>query len=676
MKYGLEIKVRADGSSQGAPKGAGRREDMLAGKRTPKLQELVAQAQDVKKSSLLDRVKDKFLKRGEDGKAPDKNMAAVLGKLDRSITVLNREISALRRTIEKMGKGGGGEGGEGSRQQGFMRRMMGRVGLGGGGGRDAGGGAMGAMGSAIPFVGAVLGALAFGFHQIMSIGRAAHAKRMEQAETWGVAGMQTSGRYTGVFNAASWGAYIRERRMAAGRMGVGNAAEYPVGGSHEHALRTHAPWGIRMAAVFGGAPEFARAAGMLDIFRPSGTTGATPTGETVLSNIIRGTFRGGRGGAAVRGIGTEMPLLIREMTSAMEEAVRNGVNASDLASDMAAELVDIARSTPGGQIRSAMQIQQNLSGVQAAAARGQGGGVEHFQMMMTARNLLTANTPEGAEARRRLMESGMLTSAQAAKLERGEMLPPEEMMFAAQALNETQSGAVRAAFVRAQVGLLGGEGTRSERLARFHRIAQTMFPSLSLTPQQSTQLFDWATRRNAADKYNALITERTTLERGLSRGELTGTAAENARRRLEEIARELRTTLEVRDESGNLVLKTVQQIGEEMAEAPEAGTQQEMESMLETGESGRASMAREGMLETQLFSEAATAAMAAMVDLEESLINLANALSGPVTQGINLMSTAITGMVDAANSVAEFIRDAIKAYQERRFGQFIRDLIF
>lgn len=583
------------------------------------------------------------------------NLTLSMQRLDRTVTKLDKTMARvgadMKAAARGMARGGGGGGGGGG--------LFGR-----GGGLRGGAGGMGRMGAAVPVLGAVIGAFAYAVSKVLEVGRAHIAKVTEQRGTAGVAGLRGN-LGQGVFTAAEYGRYVKERRMAAGRFeetelqGKGVSAVGQMG------------MGRQTTAIFGQEAGASRLEGLLSVSaRGRGEKGAN-LGVREFNEMMMRTFTGA--GNKTRDIGTEVPIMIREISSKMEEAVREGVNGSDMAKDMASELTQLARVTPGGQIRSAIQTQKSMMGIQQQAAMGQG-GTGAWRMNVAARGLLTqkGEKGKGAALRKRLMGTGLLTGEQQKILEEGGQLPPEQMQFLMQAAQGEQSGLVREQFLKETVKTLGGTGKREQRLARFHRISQQMLPEMKMTPQRSAQLFEHIERKNAAEKYNSLLDESSGIDKQVIEMHKTGKfkTKEGRDKYKKLMARkgDLRgdiaiagaRTLETRGETG-MEYKTVKEIAESMKQSGREDIMAKQRGRMKMGAGVRGTFQIEQARETMLMGGTAASAAKVVASVERSMINLAGQMAGPVNTGIRTLNSGIIVLGKAAAAAIPKVIELVDA---------------
>jgi hypothetical protein len=327
---------------------------------------------------------------------------------------------------------------------------------GGGGVGGGAGGGIGGIGASVPIVGAFVGALGYITQQVMRVGRANIEKRMEQMSTAGITGGVLRDSLSQTMSIAQSGQYLRERAISAGRYAQGRPWQYQEGPTAA----------MLYGSTFGQAPqEVARTVGLLDV-----STGGQ--GERAFERIADQLVSGG--------VETEMPAVIGAITDVMEEAVREGVNNSDMASDMAKEVSLLTAGASNRQARAALQTIQNMMTVQKSVAGGEFSSVAQYRMYRSAEKMLSR---KGVQEK--LIQSGYFTEQTDF-----ENLDYTQKRVAVQYLSQQRAGDVREQYVRDIVQSLGGEGEKEERMRRFHVLAQDL--GLSKDVEESRRLFTMA----------------------------------------------------------------------------------------------------------------------------------------------------------------------------------------
>lgn len=315
------------------------------------------------------------------------------------------------------------------------------------------GGGVGRIGASLPFLGATIAATGYVVQQVMRIGQANIQKRMEQMSTAGLTGGLLYRSISPTMSIAQSGQYLRERAMAAGRFERGLPGQY--GGPST---------AMMYASTFGVSPtEAARTVGLLDV-------SSKGRGEAQFAQIADILMSGG--------VQTEMPTVIGAITAAMEESVREGVNNSDLATDMAGEISMLTQATSNQQARAAIQTIQSMMQIQKSVAGGQFGGTAQYRMYKAAESLLSQTGIQ-----EQLMQSGYF--AEGTDFQK---MDYAQRRVAVQYLMQQREGTVRTEYVKQLVGSLSGEGSREERMRRFHVLSQDL--GLSSSPEESKRLFE------------------------------------------------------------------------------------------------------------------------------------------------------------------------------------------
>jgi hypothetical protein len=106
------------------------------------------------------------------------------------------------------------------------------------------------------------------------------------------------------------------------------------------------------------------------------------------------------------------------MASMMEEAIRNGVNTSDLSKDMGQEIGKLAIQTPGKSVEAALNIMRNFQGVKNQVSRGQLGTVEGMYTAQASRDIMMEKlTGAGSGGYvKRLVDEGAISKRQGESL--------------------------------------------------------------------------------------------------------------------------------------------------------------------------------------------------------------------------------------------------------------------
>lgn len=292
-------------------------------------------------------------------KKPDKTSdISALKTLDLSIKKLIDSNKSLERAIS--GRGGGSPGG-------------------GGGGTPMGGSAgFGRIGASIPLIGAGIAALGFTIQKVNEIGNAYIEKTSQQIGNVGVGGFRFG---QGVYRSAEMGAGMKAYGMATGRFETGR------GSINRTALNVGAIYGLSAEEALGTAGKFKRAG----------------------ANYQGAVFQG-----AGMGIQSELPILLSGMASVFEEAIKNGVDTSNMGKDMAKNISALALATPGKSVDAALNIMKSYTGIKGGLERGQIGGLEGMYGMRATRTSLMSRLTgkEGKNYLKDLKSQGYITEEQ------------------------------------------------------------------------------------------------------------------------------------------------------------------------------------------------------------------------------------------------------------------------
>ena len=262
----------------------------------------------------------------------------------------------------------------------------------GGAGKVAGGAGKGAslggIGASIPIAGAALGITGFAISKINQVADAYISLAGQQKGTAGIAGMYK--KRQGMFLANEVASGIKSYTMQSGKFS--GAKEATSGKSFKAA--------IQMGNVFGTSPE--------ETMRQSG-----------IIKRAGGDYSKTLYGAAGAGIETELPTLMQGIASTLEEAVKNGVNSSDMARDLGKEMTSLTMATQTQSVDAAMRIVQTFKGTQQQITRGQVGGYQQIMGWKAGQTMLQEqlSDPKQREAFiKKMQESGVISEQQSAGL--------------------------------------------------------------------------------------------------------------------------------------------------------------------------------------------------------------------------------------------------------------------
>lgn len=268
-------------------------------------------------------------------------------------TSIQKLIASNKELITAMKRTGGGGGGN-------------RPGGGGGGGGlgGFGSGGFGKIGASIPIAGAIVAGAGFALSKINQIGKAYIQRTSEQIGSTGIAGFRTN---KGVYMGAQIGAGMKAYGTATGEFSskqntrwIKNKKGKWVADSsfavqpEKSALDVGAIYGMSAEETLGTAGRFKRAG--------ASYTKAVDTGLGM-------------------GIQTELPTLLTGMADILTEAVKNGINTSDMTKDMAKEISALTMRTAGKSVDAALKI---IGGFKGAKEQVGGGKVGSFQGLITA----------------------------------------------------------------------------------------------------------------------------------------------------------------------------------------------------------------------------------------------------------------------------------------------------
>jgi len=313
------------------------------------------------KQATANRQRALQAQRGLEKKAGSTSQPTINRDLLTSIKSLNTSIKQLITSINKssgIGRGGGGGGGVG-------HALGGAAGLGG-------------VGASIPIAGAAIALAGFTIQKINQIGAAYIEKTGLQRGSAGIGGFR---RGQGMYNAADIGAGMKSYATASGKFS-GNSAV------NKAAIGIGGIYGMNAGDVLGQAGMFSRA-------------GANYAGTAYH--------------AAGMGIESELPALMTGLTGILEEAVKNGINTSDMSKDIGREITALAMATPGRSVDAAMNMVRGFQGVKGMTERGKmGESLEGMYSAQSTKDILVRRlTGAGnTDYMARLVDSGMISEKQ------------------------------------------------------------------------------------------------------------------------------------------------------------------------------------------------------------------------------------------------------------------------
>jgi hypothetical protein len=289
------------------------------------------------------------------------------GKLNDSIKKLIDSNKSLERAVSRSGRGAAAGGGA----------------TGGGRFGDTG---IGNVGSSLPYIGAVVAIVGFALNKINQVADAYLSLGMQQKGNAGITG--TNNVSSALFSAAEIGGGRKAYAMQTGRFASGRGA------INQNSLR--------MANIFGLSPE--------EVLGQAGTF-ARVGKEAAYGSAMYG--------AAGAGIETELPILMSALSSELEEAVKNGVDASSMAESIGGELTALTMRTQTKSVDAAMKIIQSFSSTKEAVSRGQVGGYQNVMAWKAGRDMLveTMSDPtKRASYLEQMQKAGVISAEESGRL--------------------------------------------------------------------------------------------------------------------------------------------------------------------------------------------------------------------------------------------------------------------
>lgn len=290
------------------------------------------------------------------------------------------------------------------------------TGLGGGGGGGSSG--LANSGSGIGRIGAGIGmgvgggiaAIGFAIQKINQVGNAYIQLAGQQIGTVGMGGFRT-GR--GVYGSAEMGA-----GMAAYAKGTGKFARGPARMVHKtyrdekNILRTRS--GYKFSPGVDVDTENMRA--IRNIGAVYGMSASEVYGQAGTFKRAGGDYAKAAAIATDAGIQSDMPILLSGMANILEEAIRNGLDTSEMSKDLEKGFLSLTRFSPTKSVESAMSIVKTFRSVSGQVAAGKFGSYEGMKAAQASRNILMRNLGNEKYVQN-LLQKGIISEDQAKKIQ-------------------------------------------------------------------------------------------------------------------------------------------------------------------------------------------------------------------------------------------------------------------
>jgi hypothetical protein len=117
------------------------------------------------------------------------------------------------------------------------------------------------------------------------------------------------------------------------------------------------------------------------------------------------------------GLESEMPALMSALSGTLEDAIKSGLDTSDMRKDLSGTLLSLVKATPGGSVEGAMTIARSGASTKKSGAAGQVSDIKGLLgwKLGQQKALESINTKEGQEA---LIKEGLLNTSQKTALEK------------------------------------------------------------------------------------------------------------------------------------------------------------------------------------------------------------------------------------------------------------------
>lgn len=316
--------------------------------------------------------------------------------------------------------------------------------------KGAAGGVIGSMGASIPIAGAMIGAASYLIQKTRDVGEAYIATAGAQKGSAGLGGVQAGGYNYLVGGEMS--EFVKQRRIAARRN-----SEY----GDDQVMSTNSANYMRTFGIGGG--EMGKTIGM---FQSTGNRLGAATDQF-----------------AKYGVTTEMQSGIGMITQALADAVTEGVNASDVASDMAQEIGLRTALSGGKSVAFASATYKSLGGIGDSVNKGNTGSFQNFQYYNTAKSMITEQLEAGkGDMLDNLLSSNVLSQETIDNYKKTKTISPYTLAEASQAIagEKTFQGKIGRAYMRKNIESLGGFGNKDQVAA----IMKDLMPEAYGSPQK------------------------------------------------------------------------------------------------------------------------------------------------------------------------------------------------
>lgn len=410
---------------------------------------------------------------------PDENSRKLVDsniKLTTSILKLNQSVTMLTAVMKNRPVGGGGGG-------------VGTAPILGG---NSGNSGLGSVGAALGYVGVPVALAGFAVQKINQIGNAYIEKVSQQKGTVGVGGFRTErvGAYLGPEVSAGMKSYGMATGKFADEKYISGYKKNKETGKREAVYdfkQNLDPMAVKVGTIYGlSAEEVGRQSGQMARFGQS--------------------YGGIAGIGASAGIETELPRFTQAIASELEEAVKKGINASDMTSDIGEEVAKLTANTRTQSVEMALNIIGKTKSTKESAAKGQISGMESLMTWKAGESKLMEQL-QGKEKNNlisKLEEQGLLEKGEADKLRTGDV---------------SKGGAINSQYIRQVIGqggysslvrdtvsgMSGGESARRSMLevqkvwgtgTKAFRQWNAMYPSMGGDLEQNEVLAMWKTAQD------------------------------------------------------------------------------------------------------------------------------------------------------------------------------------
>jgi hypothetical protein len=246
-----------------------------------------------------------------------------------------------------------------------------------GGGTSGGGGSagIGRVGASLPVIGAAFALTGFAIQKISQIGNAYIDLASQQKGTVGLAGGMRTGR--GMYLSGEMGAGMKSYAQKTGRF------QKPQYEKKWYKDKKSGKWKSYQDFKYSQSQQSALDIGAIYGLSAQETMGYAGTFERAGANMQNVS-----GYAMGSGIQSELPTLLSGMAGVMEDAIKSGVDASEMSKTMGKNLVELTKATTTNNADAALNIMKSFQGTKKDVGAGKFGSIQGLYAADASRKML------------------------------------------------------------------------------------------------------------------------------------------------------------------------------------------------------------------------------------------------------------------------------------------------